>query len=122
MAACGSSSSATTDTKATAPVTSVPVRAVTRSGVLAGMFVKDFRAGFPKMAKGVPDAMLADHAVASCNLISTEDLSRTDAIAATSKRFTINGIKPNDDTSVNILKLVTKDACSDRKVALDKLV
>jgi hypothetical protein len=122
LAACDSSSSAGGHPMATASATSVPVRAVSHPGVLAGAFVRDFRSAYPKLAKGVSNGQLADEAVATCNMVPKLGLKRADALSETSKRFSANGLRPDDVATVNIMKLVVARSCSDRTEALNKLL
>jgi hypothetical protein len=94
--------------------TVTPERDINEGVVSQSQFVKDFRAQHPNLAKGVDDDLLAEHGAATCDLFEGDDEERSDALKQVSKDFSANGIKPNDDTTILIMKLAVKDVCPER--------
>lgn len=106
------------DSNSEAKPTATPERDVTQESVLAGPFVKDYRAQFPKLAKGREDADIAENASDACAKVKGDDTDRADLMEDVSKDFTANGLKPNDETVMKIMELAVKDACPERAANL----
>lgn len=94
--------------------TVTPERDINEGVVSQSQFVKHFRAEHPNLAKNQDDDLLAEHAAATCDLFEGDDAKKSDALKQVSKDFSANGIKPNDDTTIKIMRLAVKDVCPER--------
>ena len=122
LAGCGSASDS--DAKAS-PSPSPVMKAsapVNQASVLKSRYVQDYKAQFPKLAKGQSDKNIASDAATICNEIVAPGAKRSVVVGHVVTITKRNGIRPNDSAVLKIMDLAVKDACPQRTSQYKKLM